>query len=142
MNIRKRERPADWPKSGFYWFLHHDTTVEWTDDIDERWNYVCAHKPAEELELRLRAMRPVKGKLPEIYIEARKACVEARKAAYEAGKAYEMWKAAYEAGRAYIKAGRAYIEARKACYEDIEALRIKECSDVPWNGKHIVFQAT
>ena len=64
-DLRKSKRPADWPKTGWYWFLHHDTIVEWTDDIDERWDYVCRNKPLNELPTRLKWMRHVVGELPE-----------------------------------------------------------------------------
>jgi len=62
-NLRERVRPAEWPKSGWYWHLHHDRLIEWTDDIDERWGYVVREKSAKELETRLRLMRPAIGPL-------------------------------------------------------------------------------
>jgi hypothetical protein len=63
-DLRERVRPADWPKSGWYWHLHHDRLIEWTDDIDERWDYVVREKSEEELPIRLHLMAPVRGQLP------------------------------------------------------------------------------
>jgi hypothetical protein len=137
----------------FYWHIHHDRLVEpATEPIENRIAFIKKNKSAEEVETRLRLLKPVKGKLPEAYDEARRAYDEAWRACAEAGRAYvEAWRACAEAGRAYDEAWRAYDEARRACAEasrafdeagrahaaEIEALHAEECPDCPWDGKTI-----
>ena len=85
MTLRDMKRPAGWPKSGWYWHLHHDVLFEFTHDIDERWDYVVSEKSDHELPTRLRLMRPVAGKIPVAWA---KADAELNKARYEGYKAY------------------------------------------------------
>ena len=47
--------------SGFFWHVHHDLLLEYSGDIQERIEYIKTRKPAREIDLRLRLMRPVKG---------------------------------------------------------------------------------
>ena len=115
-----------------YWhIIHHDVLMEWTDDIEERIAYVKRHKPAHEVETRLRLMQPVRGALPDAVVEARRASVEARRASDEARRASD------EAWQAYDEAWRAYDEAWRAHMPEIEALHAIECPDCPWDGKTI-----
>jgi hypothetical protein len=129
-------RPIEWPKSGLYWHLHHDQLIEWTDDIDERWNYVVDNKPTDELETRLRWMRPVVGPLP----------AELGKASVELGKARAEWdKICAERDKACVELGKARAEWDKACVEcwpAIEALHTAECPGCPWDGKTLFPEAT
>ena len=152
MNLRESKRPQEWPKAGLYWLLHHDTPIEWTDNIDERWDYVCKHKPKEELPVRLKWMRPVKGQLPKALDDAYKAYFDARKACNDAWKAYnDACKAYFEARKAYNDARKALDDARKAyddackAYDDackayepeIDALMTKELPGCPWDGRSL-----
>ena len=118
-------------KTGFFWHVHHDVLLEHSHDIDERIAYVKSHKPAKEVETRLRLMRPVIGELPEEVVKARKAH----------GKAWKAWG---DARKDYAKACKAYDEACKAFNEAIqrnlpaiEELHRKECPGCSWNGKTI-----
>jgi len=50
-----------YPNGGLWWFLHHGVLLEKTDNVLERIDYVKDDKDAHELEVRFRAMRPVKN---------------------------------------------------------------------------------
>ena len=124
MNLRESKRPPEWPKAGLYWFLHHNTPIEWTDDIDERWDYVCTCKPEAELPVRLEWMRPVKGALPKALGDAWKTYDDARKTYDDAWKTYD-------------DARKAYDDAWKTYKPEIDALMAKELSGCPWNGRSL-----
>ena len=128
-----------------YWHIHHDTLVEFSDDIEERIRCINEYKPAEEVPLRLHLLKPVRGKLPDAVVRAGKAC---RKAYVAYAKAYvapaKAW-AAYakacatyaKACATYNKAEAAYVETLDAHKDEIEALHAQECPNCPWNGKTI-----
>jgi len=120
INLRKSKRPKDWPKRGWYWFLHHDRPLEWTDDIDERWDYVCEKKPYSELAIRQRWMRPAIN-VPERVVKAR--------VAYD------------NAWDAYDNAWDAYVKAWDESGSEIFAAMRKELPGVPWNGRVLVMEA-
>jgi len=152
----------------FAWHIHHEVLVEpLTEPIENRIAFIRTNKPDDEIETRLRLLKPVQGVLPVAVVEAWKAYDEAWKAydeawtardeawkAYdEAWKAYdeawkardEAWKARVEAEKAYVEVWNAYVEAGKACdeawkayVEEIEALHAIECPNCPWDG-HTIF---
>jgi hypothetical protein len=135
--------------------------MEYTHDIDERWNYVCSNKTESELEVRLSAMRPVKGKIPTEYREAGDKYYEAW------AKYHKAWAKYNKAGAKYHKAAKKYYEARARfneararcneawdkyyeaqvkrdeawarCRPEIDAMRLIECPDVPWDGESLIF---
>jgi len=137
-----------------------------TEPIENRIAYIRNHKPADEVETRLRLLRPVAGDLPPELVEARAALDKAgathnkARAAYnKAWDAYNKARAAYDKARAaYNKARAAYNKARaaynkaRAAYNkawdalnkaladhtgEIEALHRVECPDCPWDGQTI-----
>jgi len=114
---------------GFYWHIHHDVLCEWSGDIDERIRYIKDQKPENERALRLRLMKPVKGKLPARFVKAWEARDKAWEAYEKAGeacdKAWEAWEKAWEA----------WEKAREARKDELEALHKKECRGCPWDGK-------
>ena len=142
---------------GFFWHVHHNELVEWSDNIQERIDYINKDKPKQEIALRLKLLQPVNGKLPDEYVKAD----EARVKAYEArDKADEAWEARVKADEAYEARDKAYeardkayearvkaYEARDKAYEawearekyksQIEELHNKECPNCPWNGTTI-----
>ena len=125
-------------KSGFFWHIHHEILLEHSGNINERVAYIKSYKPKDQIEIRLRLMKPVKGELPQEVVKAGKVYGEAENAYNEAGKAYN------EARNAYDEAWNAYDEARKAWEEAlqrnkgvIEELHRKECPNCPWDGKTI-----
>ena len=87
------------PRSGLFRFLHHDTLLEWSDNVDERLEYIRTRKPAEEIAGRLAAILRVPDALVLSSVS-------------EARRAFE------EAGRAYEGAGRAYEEALALAFPD------------------------
>jgi hypothetical protein len=136
-DLRERVRPVEWPKSGWYWHLHHDRLIEWTDDIDKRWDYVVREKCEEELEIRLRLMRPVIGPLP--------AKLDAARAKWNAARA--KWNAAFaklDAARAKWNAACDKLDAARAKWNAdpaIIALHAVECPGCPWDGETIFPEA-
>lgn len=114
-------------KSGMFWHIHHNVLVEWSDNIDERIYYIKKNKPANEIEIRLRLMKPVKGKLPTEMVKAYKAWDKAYKARNKADKARE-------------KADKAWDKAWVKYASQIERLHAEECDCKEWNGRELVFR--
>ena len=49
----------------FWWHVHHEVLVEQlTEPLRARINYIKTNKPKEEIETRLRLLKPVLGKIP------------------------------------------------------------------------------
>jgi hypothetical protein len=121
-------------KKGWFWHVHHDTLIEWSDDIDERIEYIKIGKPANEIPLRLKLLKLVKGEIPDAAWQKAGAALEKADAAWQkAGAALEKADAAWQkAGAARQKAGAA-LETNKK----VLALHQKECPDCPWDGKTI-----
>jgi len=148
---------------GFFWHIHHNILVEWSDDINERIGAIKKNKPQNEIPIRLKLLKKVKGKLPKEFIEADKARDKADKAldkakdkAYKADKAldkakdkaFKAWnkadKAKDKAFKAWNKADKALDKADKALdkardNKQIIKLHNKECGCKEWTGKEIVF---
>ena len=143
-----------------YWHIHHETLLEWTDNIQERIDYVRESKPPSEVEIRLRWMTPVRGVLPEPVVQAEKAYVQASETLVQAEKAYaQAWETlvqaaetldqAYEARdqasetlgqaeKARVQAWETLVQAREACLPELEALHAREHPGCPWDG-HTLF---
>jgi hypothetical protein len=147
-------------KSGFFWHVHHDTLLEWSDYINRRIEYIKTRKPANEVETRLRLLQPVKGELPEEVIGTWNVCKRA-KGAYEKvcdayyktcdaynktcnaqlktydayNKTYYVYNKTYDV---YKKAWDAYSKAIIKHLPEIELLHKQECKNCPWDG-HTIF---
>ena len=107
-----------------YWHIHHDKLLEFSGNIDKRIEYIKYGKPTEEIELRLRLLKPVKGKLPDAVIKV--------------WAAYEKARAAYEKALAACdKAWAACDEAIQKYQSKIETLHTLECPGCPWDGETI-----
>ena len=120
-------------KIQFFWHIHHDILLEpLTEPIKNRIKYIKENKLKNEIELRLKLLKPVKGKLPKEFIEAeqkydeavqkydeaRQKCDEAiQKCDETRGKCDEMW---------------------NKYKPQIESLHKKECPDCPWTGTYII----
>ena len=130
------------PRSGWFRFLHHETPLEWSDNVDERLAYIQKEKPPHEVGGRLAAIiRIPDDAVPLALREAWRACEEARQAYGEAWRAgEEAWRACEEAGRAYEEAERAREEAWRA-YNTIDfVLQFGPLPEgVTWNGKELIF---
>jgi len=132
------------------WHIHHDALVEpLTEPLENRIKFIKERKPAREIETRLRLMKPVRGKLPELAkarAELAKAYAEWVKADAEWVKADAEWvKARAELAKAYAELAKADAEWVKARAElakayaapSVLALHAKECPNCPWNGETI-----
>src|SRR3989337_1265864 len=129
-----------------YWHIHHkDFLLEWSDDIQERIDFIQAEKPKHEVEIRLRLLKPVQGALPPKLVKAGDARDKAYDANAKARDAVVKASVAYaKAGDAFVKAKAAFVKAKAAynkaydeCLPQIEALHALECPDCPWNGTTI-----
>ena len=115
-------------KLKWFWHIHHRILLEpLTEPIENRIKYIKEEKPKDEVELRLKLMKPVKGKLPKEFIEAWQRFIEA-------GQRFD------EARQKYDEAGQRYDEAIKKHLPQLEALHKKECG-CGWNGKTIFTKA-
>lgn len=120
-------------KKGLYWHVHHDVLMEYCYDYDERVRFIRLNKLKKEIKLRLKLMKPVKGKIP---IELRNAA----RAVHTAWQKYEdaadfshvFWRKWTDARYKYCSA----LKKRKAV---VNALHKKECPKCSWNGTQIVF---
>jgi len=151
----------------FYWHIHHDILLEpLTEPIENRIKFIKENKPKDEIKLRLKLLKPVKGKLPlerdevrQKYDEARQKCDEVRQKYDEVRQKYdearqkcdEAWQKCDEAWQKYDEARQKYNEARQKCNEawqkydevrqkyksQIEVLHKKECPNCPWTGSSI-----
>src|SRR3972149_4346955 len=119
-----------------FWHIHHEVLLEWSDDIQERIDFIQAEKPKHEVEIRLRLLKPVQGALPPKLVKAGDARDKAYDANAKARDAYDKardayvkaraafgkaWDALDKADAAYVKAGDAYVKARAAFGKDWDA---------------------
>jgi len=121
-----------------YWHIYHDRLFNFSDDINERIEYIKRCKSSIEVPLRLRLLKEIRGTLPEEIVKAGKAW----------WRAYNTYNDEYlspmrreepllRAAQAFNKADIELSETlQKYCIE-IEALHKKECLDCPWDGRTI-----
>ena len=102
-------------KGKMYWHVHHDTLLEWCWSAKERREYIRRNKPEDEIAIRLKLMKPVKGKLPKEFIEADKKRVEADK----------KW----------VEADKKWVEAYRKHFATIKKLHDRECG-CSWTKEH------
>ena len=116
-----------------FWHIHHEVLLEWSDDIQERIDFIQAEKPKHEVEIRLRLLKPVQGALPPKLVKARDAYLAYDKAWDAFGKDWDAyvkaraafgkdWDAFVKASVAYAKAGDAYDKASVAYDKARDAL--------------------
>ena len=102
----------------FCWHIHHNVLLEYlTEPFKNRVKYIKENKPFHEVELRLRLFKKVKGVLPPISAEWKKAYAERQKAYAEWQKACAEWQKKYK--------------------KEIEELHKKECLNCPWRNGSI-----
>ena len=138
-------KKADW-----VWHCHHHVLCEpLTEPLKNRVRYIKENKPENEIKLRLKLIKPVKGKLPKRVYKAGEALGKAGEALDKAWKAYDKaWEAHYKAWKALDKAKEALDKAREAyckaeeaykktlTMKSVLALHKKECG-CDWNGETI-----
>ena len=99
-----------------------------TEPFETRVAYIKSQKLAIEVTTRLRLMKPVRGKLPELD----KASAELLKARAEWEKACAEW----EKARAELLKARAELDKAQR-HPSVLALHAKECLNCPWDGTTI-----
>lgn len=102
-----------------YWHLHHLELIEVaTEPIKNRIAYIKKYKPLEEVPLRLKLLKKVRGRLS---FKLR----------------YFSWLEKLNASR-YRAESLDYELQNPTMYKEIETLHKKECApDCPWNGRTI-----
>ena len=128
-------------KPKYAWHVHHDVLVEeLTEPIEVRQEYIRQNKPKNEIETRLRLLKPVRSDFSEydairskawseydaIESKARSECDAIR------SKAWSEYDAIVSKARSEYDA----IES-KAWSEYVLPLHAKECPNCPWNGMTI-----
>jgi len=116
-----------------YWHIHHNILLEFSDNIQERIDYIKAKKASEQIPTRLKLLKEVKGELP---AEISEACA----ARDETWAAYHE-RAACEEAKAWVAYHKAWVANHQVLIKyanEIEALHTKECPGCPWNG-HTIF---
>lgn len=140
------------------WHPHYDDLLEllpvsWADHVTHiKGNRTNEGDPfcatyelrADEIELHLKRIKMVRGKLPAEVVRATNACHKAKETL---GKAYDACikadKAAEDADDVHEDASEAYEEAQSKYYElvthkhlaAIESLHAEECPDCSWDGE-------
>ena len=137
-------------KTKFYWHIHHDILLEpLTEPLKNRIDFIKENKPEDEIELRLKLLKPVKGKLPDEVIKAGEAYYKAQETSGKVWEAYyktweasvKSWEASVKAWEVYAKAWETRDEARRAYdkilkkySKEIDILHKKECPNCPWQN--------
>jgi len=116
------------PKSkptGFAWHVHHGVLYEpLTEPLSVRRKYIRDHKPASEVGIRLRLLKPIRGPLPALLVKA--------------GAAYNKMQAAYTVAQAaYDEASVAHHMAPAEAEDQMAQLHATECPNCPWDGSTI-----
>src|SRR3990167_2865710 len=107
-------------KLKYYGHIHHSTLLEpLTEPLGNRIEYIKKYKPEDEQELRLKLIKPVKGKIPIKVAKAGKASAKAWKASDKA------WEAFDKAREASAKAWEAYVKTLNSAA--IKKLHKKQC---------------
>lgn len=146
--IKKKER---WDGMKNYWHIHHDVLMELSNNIRKRRADIKYNKPYNEIAIRLKLLRPVKGKLPKIYLKAEKAYINAQKTSTATYKIYlkstqtndtiinNANKISFFKALKNLQNKKYNLNKTRKIYNDkIEALHKKECPKCAWNG-HTMF---
>ena len=121
------------PHNTMYWHCHHDLLCEFVTNPNERIEYIAGNKSWDEIEIRLRLFKPIKGTLPPEVLNAWAAY-------YKIGTAYDKtWNSFFRlwSGPLYHKVWDAYDEAIATSSKELKRLHAEECPDCPWDGKTI-----
>ena len=126
-------------KPGFYWHLSSDTLMGWCYNYKGWVECIKDNEPAYKVEGRLRLFRPVKGKLPEEFLEAFQGIEEADEMYDETARKIDEALQELEEGRKRCrKAEERFQVAVKIYKEEIEALHKRECPNCSWAGRRII----
>jgi hypothetical protein len=116
-----------------WWHVHHEVLCErLTKPVENRRRFIIEEKLEAQRELRLRLLRPVRGAVPPVLVQAMADLDRAGATCEQARAAYHQ-----EAWAAYVQACVAYNQAWAACAAKMDALHRAECPDCPWDGRTI-----
>ncbi len=132
-----------------YYHVHHEVLFEpLIEAIENRIKYILENKPLNEIETRLRLLKPVRGniKIPiyckeaaakryKAYAKWKEANAKWREATPKRYKAYAKWAEWEEADAKWKKAYAKWESSPE--WKDVEILHKKECPNCPWNGETI-----
>jgi len=130
----------------WYWHAYHDALLTRSDDPDffaNRAQEIDLFKPPEQLELRMRLFKVVRGALPRILDELWAEKEEWEAEAHTTIGILATKKATVRAAKRYQLAMTMREEIMRRITErstrpDVMALHDKECPNCPWNGKSIL----
>ncbi len=109
------------------WHIHHGSLLEPTRDLQERTSYVRGNKDPREVNLRLRLIKPVEGKLPAELLKAGQDFCEAVEAKLAAAAEQQR------AGKALSEFERAHNYQTPTSPEDQQRLsEIKSKLEAAW----------
>lgn len=124
----------------YYWHGHHDILCEFFDNIKGRIEFIKNNKPKNEIGIRLKLLKEVKGQLPQAWLNADKAKRDADNAKFNAWRDKDvvgkMWE---DVNMVWEDANMVWEDANMAWKNEIEALHKIECPNCLWDGKTIVF---
>jgi len=125
----------------YYFHIHHEVLVEaLTEPLKNRIKYIKENKPKDEIELRLRLIKPVKGKLPSEFIKADQAWEKAYQAQIKAdqarAKAHQARDKAEQANQAWEEAYQAQIKADQARVKAYQAWGKTNQADQAWEESY------
>ncbi len=121
--IRERKKSV----GKLFWHIHHDQLLEMaTEPIARRKTHIRRYKAPEEIETRLRCLRPVKGTLPDEVIEAFR---------FHADFLDSLDKKLLHRFCGLCDMADADLRVTSQKYEsEINRLHDEECSCCPWDG--------
>ena len=119
--------------SGFCWHEYHDQKLSYCFDLKSRRKVIRMTKPENEVPIRLKRIKLVKGMLPE----------KLRKS----GKEYKIAFRKYEKSNPEVDynisiVAKFYNEIRfllRSHRKEIEILHKKECLNCTWDGNELIF---
>ena len=126
-------------RKGWFTHVHHSgPAIEWSDNIEERFEFIRASKAADEQELRAALIIRVPDRLIPLEVRKAQAAYNKARAAYNKARvAYHKAQAAYnKAWAAYNKAWVAYYTAQAAYDWEVIYAQVK-LANSPWDGRTI-----
>ena len=125
-----------------YWHIHHDRLAEFAlGPVEERIAWIKSDKPVDEIETRLRLIRPVQRKMSGpafkaylVYIHSVMVRAEAKINRDTTPNGQRLFSKAHKACNRALDKFRIY---EGAFNKELEILHKLECPNCPWNGETI-----
>jgi hypothetical protein len=114
----------------FYWHINHDVLFGCSDNIQQRVEFIKGYKPEEEIPIRLRLLREIKGQLPWRLVDALLLCEDIKIIFQHIDRAAGVAWSSFQQPRQYLVAQR--VAHLLSCPPDSMLVeRILEGSEVP-----------